>query len=153
MAFVTLKLKSKREREMIMIIVKENLSKRVAEALSLIKASDYEKAQTFLEKLKKDSEANIIHVNELLDFSEKTVKEASMMIKFVEEKIELGIDDLSIEQQLKQLDPRIDVTIDPDEPRVSLFATLKESFKGSFGKKRHKKTDDDEYYDVGGENE
>ncbi len=137
---------------MIMIIVKENLSKRVAEALSLIKASDYEKAQAVLEKLKKDSGANIIHVNELLDFSEKTVKDVEMMMRFVEEKIELGIDDLSIEQQLKQLDHRIDVTINPDEPRVSLFATLKESFKGSFGKKRHKKTDDDEY-DIGGENE
>jgi len=136
---------------MIMIILKEDLLKRVKEALDLIKASDYEKAQAILERLKKDSEANVIATNELLDFSEKTVKDVDMMTKFVEEKIKLGIDDLSIEQQLKQLDPRIDTTNDPDEQRISLFATLKESFKGSFGK-RHKKTDEDEY-NIGGENE
>lgn len=124
------------------MIQKDELLRRTQNILDSIKSSNYEGSKDLLALLENDTKETITLLNEWLVVSEATLKATVVMKKFVDEKIKLGIDNLSIEQQLKQLDPMIDLGTGVDEVRDKpkhahhihiFFDKLKGKLKESFG--------------------
>jgi len=136
------------------IIAKKDLLEAVENILALIESRKYTEAKPALEELAEKLEASINSLYELTDISEDAKAGIAKMQIFVDKKVELGeVDDLSIDERLKRLDPKIKLTNRNRSGHFSFLSGVKESFKESFGKRRNKKTNPDDEYNIGGDDE